>query len=552
MLLEISLENFALIKHLSLSFAPGLTVVTGETGAGKSLLIQAMKIIMGAKALPQHIRTGEEQAMVQAVFDMPDGYGPVLEKYGIPEDDVLIIRRGFSINGRTRNYANGAMINLQTLREITAPLASLAGQHEYQELLKSANHCIWLDRFGGLEQDVLEVSERYQTLHSARKALEKILEEKEAARETLSRFERELKEITSIEPVAGEDEALEQECKILKEAAHLMALGESCFGELYAQKGSLIEGLTRCRTDIERMGAIDPRLRKTGQDIASVIYQTEEIASSIRDYLRNLHADTSRLNEVEERIHRLRELKRRFGPELSDVISYKEMIKKGLNDTKNQDELIDGLKKEILKMEKDLMLSASRLSEIRKDAAARLSRTVEAGLKELNFLQAAFAVHLKTPDSPGAGDIGPRGMDEVRFLFSPNIGEPLRFLSDIASGGELSRVMLALRAALAGESGIETIIFDEIDTGLGGETAGRVGQKLKALAAMGQVIAVTHFPQIAALADQHVAVAKTVEGDRTLTKINRLSDTGRLDELARMLGGDRTAAKNYAKELLQG
>ncbi|MGQ9812056.1 MAG: DNA repair protein RecN [Dissulfurimicrobium sp.] len=551
MLLEISLDNFALIKHLNLSFASGLTVVTGESGAGKSLLIQAIKIIMGAKALPQYIRTGEEQAMVQAIFDMPDEYGPVLEKYGIPEDDVLIIRRSFSINGRTRNYINGAMVNLQTLKEIAAPLASLAGQHEYQGLLKSANHCIWLDHFGGLEQDVLQVSERYHMLQSARKALDKILEEKNAAKETLSKFERELKEITSIEPVAGEDEALEQEYKILKEAAHLMALGESCFEELYAQKGSLLEGLARCRTYIERMSAIDPRLSKTGQDIASVIYQTEEIASSLRDYLKNLHVNTSRLNEVEERLHRLKELKRRFGPELSDVISYKEMIKKKLNDTKNQDELINDLKKEILKREKDLMLSALRLSEMRKDAAARLSKTIEAGLKELNFLQATFAVHLKTPNSLTAEDIGPRGMDEVRFLFSPNIGEPLRFLSDIASGGELSRVMLVLRTALAGESGIETIIFDEIDAGLDGETAERVGRKLKTLATMGQVIAVTHFPQIAAFADQHVVVTKTVEEDRTLTKINRLSDTGRLDELARMLGGDRTAAKNYAKELLQ-
>lgn len=552
MLLEISLENFALIKHLNLSFAPGLTVVTGETGSGKSLLIQAIKIAMGAKVMPQHIRTGEESAMVQALFETPSTYGPLLEKYGIPEDDILIIRRVFSINGRTRNYINGAVVNLQTLREITAPLASLAGQHEYQELLRSANHCIWLDRFGGLEQDVSQVSDRYHTLHSIKKTLDEALKEKDATREMLLKIEAELREINSVAPVAGEDEALEQECKVLKEAAHLMAIGESCFEELYAQKGSILEGLTRCRAGIERMCVVDPRLEKISQDIASVIYQAEEIAFFIRDYLKNLNTDISRLDEVEGRIYKLKGLKRRFGPEISDVLLYKEKIERELDNTKDQDKAIDKLKKETIKIEKELLISASKLSEKRKEVAARLSKVVEDGLKELNFLQSAFTVDIKAPANPDAKDVGPRGLDDIRFLFSPNIGEPLRPLSDIASGGELSRVMLALRAALAEKSDIETIIFDEIDAGLSGETANRVGRKLKSLAARGQIIAVTHFPQIAALADHHIAVVKGVEGEKTFTKIGSLSDAERLDEIARMLGGDHAAAKSYAKELLHG
>ncbi|MGC9022049.1 MAG: DNA repair protein RecN, partial [Dissulfurimicrobium sp.] len=550
MLLEISLENFVLIKHLHLSFAPGLTVVTGETGAGKSLLIQALKIILGAKAAPQHIRTGEEQAVIQAVFETPKGYGVILDRYGIPEDDVIIIRRNLTINGRTKNYINGAMVNLQTLREIAAPIASLGGQHEFQGLLSTANHCVWLDRFGDLEPYVSEVSNLHQALLSAKKAFDMALKEKKATEETVSRLERELQEIASVAPVHGEDETLDQELKVLKEAANLKAIGESCYNELYIQKGSLLEGLARCKAALERMSAVDQRVKKADQEFASVIYQAEETAFFLRDYLKDLPSDISRLDEVEERIHRLRELKRRFGPELSDVLSYKTKIEKRLDETKNLDGTIEDLEKEISKKENELLASALRLSKKRKEAAMRLSRAVEAGLKELNFSRSAFLAEVTGPEHPKAEDVSPNGLDEVRFIFSPNIGEPPRPIEEIASGGELSRVTLALRAALAEKFGIETIIFDEIDAGLGGETAGCVGQKLKALADRGQVIAVTHFPQIAVLADHHVVVTKTVEEGKTLTKIKNLTASERMDEIARMLGGDQATAKRYAKELL--
>ncbi|MDA8162301.1 MAG: DNA repair protein RecN [Desulfobacteraceae bacterium] len=551
MLVEFDIENFALIKSLKLSLDSGFTVITGETGAGKSLIIQALKIVLGAKVLPQYIRTGEEQAVVQAVFETPDRLGPFLETHGIPYEDIIIIRRAFSINGKGKIYVNGALVTLQSLRQITISLASLAGQHEYQELLRDENHALWLDRFAGLEADVSGISGLYQALNAAKGALDKVLTDKKSAEDSFSRSERDLKEIVSVAPSPGEDEALEQELKVLRAAAALREMGESCYRTIYAEKGAVIDRLAGCKADIERMSRIDQRLEKTLKDLASVIYQAEEVAFSIRDYLEGLPSDhLARLNETEERLHRLRELKKRFGPELADVLRHRDAIEKRLADIEANDDLVEVLKKEISEKESVLTESALALSAKRKEAAARLSGVIKQGLQELKFMQSEFEVEVMRPENFGPEDIGPRGMDYVRFMFSPNIGEPLRPLASVASGGELSRIMLAIRVALARESGMETIVFDEIDAGLGGEVALLVGRRLKNLAARGQVIAVTHFPQIAALADHHFTVTKIVEDGKTFTRISGLKAGDRLDEIARMLGGDMVSARGYAKELM--
>ncbi|NDY43552.1 DNA repair protein RecN [Dissulfurirhabdus thermomarina] len=527
MLAELLLENFVLIDRAALAFPPGFTVLTGETGAGKSLMVRAVQLILGDRGGADVVRTGAEQGSIQAVLEPGEGARAFLEERGIEagEDDGLILRRVFSRGGRGRIYVNGVLVTLQDLRALTGGLVSLAGQHDYQHLLRRESHGPWLDRFGGLE-------------------------DRAAREEALERLRAEAGEIDALAPQPGEDEALEAERRVLRHAATLREIGERCHGALYAEKGAVCEVLARCRQDLERMAALDERLARTLEDLQSAAFQAEEAAFALRDYLQDLPADLSRLEEVEERLHRLERLKRTYGPELADVLEYRRGIDARLADLERGGGDEERLAAELARFEAELLDAARELSEARKAASGDLARAVMEELSGLKLDRAWFEVGVQAPAEPTPADVGPEGLDRVEFLFCPNVGEPIRPLAAIASGGELSRVTLALRAALARRGGIETVIFDEIDAGLGGEVADRVGQKLKALSAAGQVIAITHFPQIAAMADHHLVVEKSVEGDRTVTRVRRVEGEERVAEIARMLGGEPEAALAYARGLV--
>lgn len=552
MLLELGLENFILIERVVLTLASGLTVLTGETGAGKSLLVRALQLILGDRATTDVIRSGADEARIEALFEPTTELQAQLEGRGIPSDEGLIIRRVLPRSGRGRIYVNGSLSSLQDLRELTGSLVSLAGQHAFQQLIQRESHILWLDRYGGLGTRVAEVKTAYQAASGLRKALEEARFRRAGRREKEELLQFQAREIDQIGPQSGEEEALAQERQVLRAAATLRTLGEGCFGALYAEKGAVQEVLARCRQDLERMARLDPRLEKTLAELDAASYRVEEVALSLRDYVQALPTEMGRLEQIEERLHALRQLLKKYGPGVADVLAYRKEIQGRL------DALADGagaesrLSEDLSQVEERLLAEAKALSAARQQVAADLSRAVEVELSDLRLAQTTFQVAVETPEAPGPGDVGFNGIDRVQFLFSPNVGEAQRPLTAIASGGELSRVMLALRAVLAKRGGVETVAFDEIDAGIGGEVAGQVGAKLKALAARGQVIAVTHFPQIAAMADHHLVVEKVVEEGRTVTRVRATEGKRRLNELARMLGGDEAAARGYAGELLKG
>ncbi len=551
MLLELGLENFILFERVSLCLSSGLTVLTGETGAGKSLLVQALKLILGARADLQQIRTGAKQALVQAVFEASPEVRGQLEDMGISCDDELVIRRTVAQTGKGRIYVNGAIVSLQNLRQIVSGLVSLAGQHEYQELLRRERHGPWLDRFSGLGHEVDQITSLYQEIKGLQTNLQRAVATKEEAAEEVDRLRQEAQEIDKIAPKPGEEERLEQELQVLKSAEALRNLGDNCYRTLYADKGSIQEKLASCGQDLKRMAGLDPTLEKTVKELDSVVYQAEEVAWTVRDYIHGLPTDLSQLERIEERIYGLRELKRHFGPTIEDVLTYRNDIEIKLTTLYENGDRIEDLKRKLEEKEKGLVNAALDLSKKRRQGAKRLSKAIRAELSDLKLAKTDFMADVQATERPIASDVGPRGLDKVQFLFSPNVGQPLRPLASIASGGELSRVMLALRAALARQTGIETIVFDEIDAGIGGEVAEKVGFKLKALSSFGQVVTITHFPQIAARGDHHIALEKVVKGDKTAIVIREVEGNQRLEELTRMLGGDRETARAYAGKLLK-
>ncbi len=550
MLLELDLRDFVLIKQASFSFPQGLTVLTGETGAGKSLLVQAMKLLLGAKAGPGHVRPGADQAVVQGVFDPVPETLRLMEELGIPEDEGLIVRRILPVSGRGRIYVNGALVTLQDLKRLTGELASIASQHDFQALLRKSSHRTWLDRFCGIESVVEQVHALHDQLKRLKGRIEDLKARRNLAEEETQELKQQAKKIDQLAPKPGEDETLEQEITVLKSAQTLRDLGSSCYQALYAGKGSVDEVLHQCRQDLERMAQLDPTLSPTLEELQSAIYQAQEVSFALRDYLNDITSDPARLRDMEQRLYELRELMRIFGPTIEDVLSYRKEIDQRLSRLEAVDEDLSVLEREAKERKTALLELVCDLSEHRSKGAEALSEAVKRELKDLGLEKTRFLVSVSRPSEPCPEDVGPWGMDQVEFLFSPNPGQPLRPLSAIASGGELSRVMLALKAALAGKMPVETMVFDEIDAGIGGEVANQVAERLRRLSRSGQVIAITHFPQIASRADFHLHVDKRVSAGQTITEVRPLQGEERLRELMRMLGGDSEAAKLYAMKLL--
>ena len=550
MFLELNLKNFVLIKEASLSFSPGLTILTGETGAGKTLLVMALKFVLGARANSQHIRTGSDNAMVQAVFDIPPVVQEKLEELDIPCDEDLVIRRTINKDGKSRNYINGVIVSLQNIREIASILISIAGQHQYQELLRPEKHRLALDAFAGLNGEVEEVEGLYKKLMALQSKYKAHVQKAKKSEEEIKKLGQTAREIDALSPKPGEDEDLQKEKTILKESSALKSSGSFCYKTLYGGKGSVIELVSSCSQELEKMQAIDPEFKKELSELETISCIAQEIAETMRDYVGRIPSDVSRLDDIEERIYHLRGLMRKYGPEIDDVIAYRKSLDEKINAVKMNEKDIEDLKEEIKSTETAFLERSKALSKKRHTSSSILSKEVSRELTDLKLLKAGFRVEVKTPANIDLDSASLYGIDSVHFLFRPNVGEPFKPIDSIASGGELSRVMLALRTALARKSHIDTVVFDEIDSGLSGEVAERVGEKLKNLSQTGQVIAITHFPQIAALSDEHMTVEKKAAQDETISSIRKIKEEDRKEELARMLGGGKDAALEYAGNLL--
>jgi DNA repair protein RecN (Recombination protein N) len=562
MLKELGIKNFAIIDGLRIEFGPGLNVFTGETGAGKSIVVDALSLALGERASADLIRTGSDEAVVEAAFEL-NGRGPaavrgLLRDQGIdvaPGED-LVIRRVISSSGKNKVYVNGSLATLATLSAIGSRLADIHGQHEHQSLLAADQQLDLLDAYGGLFplRDAFgELSRRYQLLRSGLAELEAGEREK-AQREDLLRYQ--VNEIEGAKLLPGEDDELAAEQRVLANAERLAGLAAAADEALYSSDGSVLAGLKRAATGLREIAAIDASLAATCELLESGRAQIEEAAREVSIYAGRVQVDPARLEEVGDRIDLIQKLKKKYGAAIADVVAFGEKAAAELARIERSGEERERLRREIAALRDQITAKAGELTGKRTAAARELEAKVEAELGQLGMKKSRFAVSIVPEQGEDTADgrrVTARGADRVEFLISANPGEEPRPLARIASGGELSRVMLALKTILVEGDPIPTVVFDEVDAGIGGAVAEEVGRKLRRIASRRQVFCITHLPQIASMATSHYGVAKSVRKDRTSTEVRLLEPKERVDEVARMLGG-RTitdATLRHAEEMIE-
>ncbi len=564
MLQELSIKNFAIIDDLHILFSDGLTIISGETGAGKSIIINAVNLLLGSRATSKLIRTGAENAELEALFNVPPESMVALrlKELGLDSSDQLFIRRIIASNNRHRIYINEHIATIHTLTLITENLASISGQHANQGLLKEEQHLFILDQFGGLAQLRNEVNRCYRQLVCLIEKLNDFQSQKQRQAEHIALLEFQKKEIEdACIQNPKEDQALEQEKNRLKNSELLYQIIHSSIEELYSNQGAVLEKLVEIKKNMDKACAIDPLLSCHTEDISSFAFKIEDITEALRAYLNNIALDNNRLEGVEERLNMLHKLKRKYGGTLDAVMAYLETIYDELSNIKNISDRINETQEELDCLHKKLAELAIMLSEKRKTTAEHMAKKIETELSTLKMAGTIFKLSLNTVKADKTTQpffvtqgcvINETGMDQAAFLIAPNVGETLKPLAEIASGGELSRVVLAIKAILAETESVETIVFDEVDSGIGGSVAEVVGNKLHVLARHHQIICITHLPQIAKFGDHHYKISKHVENGRTITSMAPISHEERIKEMARMMGGEKItrATLAHAKEML--
>jgi DNA repair protein RecN (Recombination protein N) len=524
MLVYLTIRNLAVIEQVSVEFGPGLTVLTGETGAGKSILVEAVGLLLGGRASSDLVRTGEDAAVIEAQFD--------------DNGRDVIVRREVSAQGRSRAFIDGTLATAGALRELSDRLIELHGQHEHQVLLDSDSHIDLLDQVAGLgllRESTAAAFGAYQTLTAERAALQ-LNEREKAARIDLLTFQR--GEISRAAIAPGEDEQLAARRQILANAERLQRLAGEAYAALYESENAALAGLTAVWRRVSELASLDARLTPYVEMRDGIKGQLEDLADFLRGYANDVEVSPGALQDIEDRLALLERLKRKYGPALTDVIAHGEGCARQLADLEQSDVRLAGLERAIEEAAESYLTAARALSEARRAAAAEFAARVQQGLVGLAMPNARFTVSFADPGGDGQAAWTARGFDRLEFLFSANPGEDVRPLARIASGGELSRVMLAIRTTAAGSQGAATLIFDEVDAGIGGRAADAVGRALQQLGRTAQVLCITHLPQIAAAGTEHMRVSKTVRKGRTLTSVQRLDAASRVAELARMMAGE--------------
>jgi len=564
MLRELSIKNFAIIDDLNIRFSDGLTVLSGETGAGKSIIINAVNLLLGSRATATMVRTGAETAELEALFEIApkSRVAQLMTEQGYDPSEGLLIRRILSKSERHRIYINGRLSTIQILDSVTENLASISGQHVHQGLLKEEQHLVILDQFAGLMPMRKELAGLYNEIVPLVKKLKELNSAKDRRTEQIEYLSYQKKEIIDAAIMQGEDASLEQDRTRLKNREALFEAVNSSMEELYSAQGSITERLGIVRKNLNKASLLDPELSSKEAAVAEASYGIEETANSLRAYLAKIETDEKSLEMVEARIDVLNKLKRKYGGSLQAIFKQLDDIRIELSGIDNLSETIDETQKKLGLLHKELAACAKDLSEKRKERAINFALKVEKELLTLKMPRTKFEVSLQSQPASDDTDyffsvdgsiINETGIDRALFLIAPNVGEALKPLSAIASGGELSRVILALKALLAGTESVETIVFDEVDAGIGGGVAEVVGRKMASLARHHQIICITHLPQIAKFGDHHFRISKNVSGGRTKTAITPLNVNERVEEIARMLGGEEItrATIAHAREMLE-
>ncbi len=563
MLQEIRITNFAIIENLAVEFHSGLNVLTGETGAGKSIIIDALNLILGGRADTDTIRSGASTATVEACFTLDDPkMRAMIADLGIDVDNgEVIIKRIISSSEKNRTYLNNSHLTVAALSAIGDRLIDIHGQHDHQSLLHPETHVDLLDHYGQLIENRAEFQEHYAAYQKTLETLKQIQthQGERLQRQDLLNFQ--ISEIDKAGLSVGEDDGLKSEKNKLNHAEKLQQSVQNALDTLADADGSALELLGRVDRELQSLPEIDPALETQAQRGQTAYLEAQELAEELRDYQKTIEFNPARLEEIEDRLAEINGLKRKYGNDIATILEYRETIGQELEALSLGEEAIDALKEEIKTQQKALAGLAVELAKQREQAAEKFKKAVEKELRDLNMKHVQFGVHfVYETDAEGFTTYKNKktrthanGIGEIEFLFSPNPGEELRPLVKIASGGEISRVMLALKSILNEQDPVPVMVFDEVDSGISGSVAEKVGTKLKKIAEQKQILCITHLPQIAGMADSHYRVHKTVSGKRTRSTIIELDYKHRVEEIARMSGGEtitETTLK-HAREMIK-
>lgn len=548
MLNLLKIRNLALVDELSWELGPGLISVTGETGAGKSVIVGALKMILGERADKGLIRTGEETCTIEAVFDLkePSEIDSILQNGGLPnlEDSQIIIRRVVGINAN-RQFINDSPVTLALLKRVGECLVDLHGPHDHQSLLSQDRQLAMLDAFANTEELLINYRKLFRTWRDKTISYQEISSAENASGQALDLLRFQLEEIESATITEADGEDLQERYNRSSNSTRLLDLASQAVKALSGDDAIIdqFSDLQRICKDLEKF---DPSLTEKLGEIESLGIELREIEANLTDYAEDLDIDPEEAASIEDRINTVESLKRKYGPEISDIIFRKEEIASQLDNIDNRASKLEQLGQELAQARSELEQAAKKLSQQRKKAGPKLAKDISAQLKELGFKQSSFEIELTKTKDPSTD-----GLDACNFLFGPNPGEPLHPLRQIASSGEISRVMLAVKSSLAEQDATPLMVFDEIDANVGGEIARAVGKKMALLGKLHQVIAITHFPQVAATATAHFVVEKEVRSGRTRSKLFSVKGDARIDELVRMLGGGGHQARAMAASLLE-
>jgi DNA repair protein RecN (Recombination protein N) len=566
MLKNLLIKNYALIEEISVEFSSGLTIITGETGAGKSILIDALGLLLGERASTEMIRTGAEKAIVEGLFDIRKN-GRVADILRASENDPadeLIVRRELTSKGQSRCFVNDSPVSVSLLKEIGDALVDLHGQHEHQSLLHPETHIDFLDDFGGYEKEIAAYQQQYRKLAELTSKKRELQDQEQQLKAKKSLFEFQIKEIDALNPQSGEEDQLEAELKILENTEKLSELSNGIHQLLYDAENSVYENLAKARKMVEQLAEIDQTFTESVNDARSAEVIVSELAKLVQGYASRIEFNPERLEEIRERLGALSLLKKKYGGTIELLIEFRQKIGDEFKFAENFEGEIAKLEKEIESLRKECGASANGITAKRKESSKKIEKAILASLGDLGIPKAQFVttIQQRTID-PSANMLAVRvgsqlfeatakGIDHVEFFISTNVGEDPKPLVKVASGGEVSRIMLALKGALAQSDKTPLLIFDEIDTGVSGRIGQAVGLSLKKLSAHHQIVAITHLPQIAGLADTHFAVEKTEANKKTSTNLRKLNTEERIREVAKLMSGTEVteAGLKSARELM--
>ncbi|MCY7833417.1 DNA repair protein RecN [Bacillus spizizenii] len=567
MLAELSIKNFAIIEELTVSFERGLTVLTGETGAGKSIIIDAISLLVGGRGSSEFVRYGETKAELEGLFLLESGH-PVFDvctEQGIDvSDEMIVMRRDISTSGKSVCRVNGKLVTIASLREIGRLLLDIHGQHDNQLLMEDENHLRLLDKFAGAEvESALQAyQEGYQRYMKLLKKLKQLSESEQEMAHRLDLIQFQLEEIESAKLELNEDEQLQEERQQISNFEKIYESLQNAYNALRSEQGGL-DWVGMASAQLEDISDINEPLKKLSESVSNSYYLLEDATFQMRNMLDELEYDPERLNYIETRLNEIKQLKRKYGATVEDILEYASKIEEEIDQIENRDSHLQSVKKELDSVGKDVAVEAANVSQIRKAWAKKLADEIHRELKSLYMEKSTFDTEFKVrtasrnEEAPMVNgqpvQLTDQGIDSVKFLISTNTGEPLKSLSKVASGGELSRVMLAIKSIFSSQQDVTSIIFDEVDTGVSGRVAQAIAEKIHKVSIGSQVLCITHLPQVAAMADTHLYIAKELKDGRTTTRVKPLSKQEKVVEIGRMIAGVEVTdlTKRHAKELLK-